>query len=96
MFSKILLFDIVVLMVFVGIGYMFPEYAMQWWFLVKSDVFSFGVLILEIISGKKNSCFYYSEHDEDLLSYVSVNQIISILCKLYECQYYQFQVLKRK
>ncbi|XP_075664880.1 cysteine-rich receptor-like protein kinase 10 [Castanea sativa] len=50
-------------------GYMSPEYAMQGRFSVKSDVFSFGVLILEIISGKKNNCFYQSEHDEDLLSY---------------------------
>nr|POE58722.1 isoform 2 of cysteine-rich receptor-like protein kinase 10 [Quercus suber] len=45
------------------------EYAMQGRFSVKFDVFSFGVLILEIISGKKNNCFYQSEHDEDLLSY---------------------------
>ncbi|CAL9772378.1 unnamed protein product, partial [Musa acuminata subsp. burmannicoides] len=34
-------------------GYMSPEYAMDGIFSVKSDVFSFGVLILEIISGKK-------------------------------------------
>lgn len=34
-------------------GYMSPEYAMHGQFSVKSDVFSFGVLLLEIISGKK-------------------------------------------
>uniref|UniRef100_A0A2N9FA91 Cysteine-rich receptor-like protein kinase 10 n=1 Tax=Fagus sylvatica TaxID=28930 RepID=A0A2N9FA91_FAGSY len=50
-------------------GYMSPEYAMHGRFSVKSDVFSFGVLILEIISGKKNNYFYQSEHDKDLLSY---------------------------
>ncbi|KAB1199624.1 G-type lectin S-receptor-like serine/threonine-protein kinase RKS1 [Morella rubra] len=33
------------------------EYAMQGLFSVKSDVFSFGVLLLEIITGKKNSTF---------------------------------------
>ncbi|KAK4726261.1 hypothetical protein R3W88_031178 [Solanum pinnatisectum] len=33
-------------------GYMSPEYAMHGQFSVKSDVFSFGVLLLEIISGK--------------------------------------------
>ncbi|CAI9109862.1 OLC1v1009782C1 [Oldenlandia corymbosa var. corymbosa] len=39
-------------------GYMSPEYAMQGTFSIKSDVFSFGVLILEIVSGRKNSSFY--------------------------------------
>ena len=37
---------------------MAPEYAMEGVFSVKSDVFSFGVILLEIISGKKNSGFY--------------------------------------
>ncbi|KAF9672191.1 hypothetical protein SADUNF_Sadunf11G0015000 [Salix dunnii] len=37
------------------IGYMAPEYAMQGLFSVKSDVFSFGVLVLEMVTGKKNS-----------------------------------------
>ncbi|XP_062161066.1 cysteine-rich receptor-like protein kinase 10 [Alnus glutinosa] len=59
--------------------YMFPEYAMHGRFSMKSDVFSFGVLLLEIISGKMNNCFYQSKHDEDLLSFVSMDQIISIL-----------------
>ena len=54
-------------------GYMSPEYAMNGQFSVKSDVFSFGVLLLEIISGKKNSAFYQSDHGRDLLSYVSMN-----------------------
>ncbi|KAF9589571.1 hypothetical protein IFM89_025697 [Coptis chinensis] len=43
-------------------GYMAPEYAMHGQFSVKSDVFSFGVLILEITSGQKNNCFFQSEH----------------------------------
>ncbi|CAK9169900.1 unnamed protein product [Ilex paraguariensis] len=50
-------------------GYMAPEYAMHGQFSVKSDVFSFGVLVLEIISGKKNNCFQHGENVEDLLSY---------------------------
>ena len=37
---------------------MSPEYAMQGFFSEKSDVFSFGVLLLEIISGRKTTCFY--------------------------------------
>ncbi|CAH9081483.1 unnamed protein product [Cuscuta epithymum] len=35
-------------------GYMSPEYAMEGQFSVKSDVFSFGVLLLEIVCGRKN------------------------------------------
>nr|KYP34445.1 Cysteine-rich receptor-like protein kinase 25 [Cajanus cajan] len=50
-------------------GYMAPEYAMEGIFSVKSDVFSFGVLVLEIISGRKNSGFYFSEHGQTLLLY---------------------------
>ncbi|CAA2973283.1 cysteine-rich receptor kinase 10 isoform X1 [Olea europaea subsp. europaea] len=50
-------------------GYMSPEYAMHGHFSVKSDVFSFGVMVLEIISGKKNSSFYESDGAEYLISY---------------------------
>ncbi|KAJ6833394.1 receptor-like serine/threonine-protein kinase SD1-8 isoform X1 [Iris pallida] len=39
-------------------GYMSPEYAMEGIFSLKSDVFSYGVLVLEIISGKKNRGAY--------------------------------------
>ena len=53
-------------------GYMPPEYAMHGQFSIKSDVFSFGVLVLEIISGRKNSSFQNGENIENLLSYVSI------------------------
>ncbi|PUZ67457.1 hypothetical protein GQ55_3G436500 [Panicum hallii var. hallii] len=36
-------------------GYMAPEYACEGLFSIKSDVFSFGVLVLEILGGKRNS-----------------------------------------
>lgn len=42
-------------------------------FSMKSDVYSLGVLILEIISGKKNTSFYQSDRGEDLLTYVSIS-----------------------
>ena len=42
-------------------------------FSVKSDVFSFGVLILEIVSGRKNNCFRNGEKIEDLSSFVSIS-----------------------
>ncbi|KAM3385157.1 hypothetical protein ACQJBY_009233 [Aegilops geniculata] len=51
-------------------GYMAPEYAMRGNYSIKSDVFSFGVLILEIVTGKRNSVAYDSEQAVDLLSLV--------------------------
>ncbi|CAL9239433.1 unnamed protein product [Arabidopsis halleri] len=51
-------------------GYMSPEYAMDGIFSMKSDVFSFGVLLLEIISGKRNKGFYNSNRDLNLLGFV--------------------------
>ncbi|XP_060200284.1 G-type lectin S-receptor-like serine/threonine-protein kinase At4g27290 [Lycium barbarum] len=44
------------------LGYMAPEYALYGLFSVKSDVFSFGLLLLEIVSGKKNRCFHHHHH----------------------------------
>ncbi|XVE87860.1 hypothetical protein DITRI_Ditri19aG0022200 [Diplodiscus trichospermus] len=54
-------------------GYMAPEYAMHGKFSVKSDVFSFGVLILEIVSGQRNNCFRNGENVEDLVSCAWIN-----------------------
>ncbi|XP_059652116.1 leucine-rich repeat receptor protein kinase HPCA1-like isoform X8 [Cornus florida] len=50
-------------------GYMSPEYAMEGLFSIKSDVFSFGVLLLEIVSGKKNHSCYHSERPLNLIGY---------------------------
>ncbi|XP_010529554.1 PREDICTED: cysteine-rich receptor-like protein kinase 18 [Tarenaya hassleriana] len=46
---------------------MSPEYAMYGQFSMKSDVYSLGVLVLEIISGKKNSNFYQMDDTVDNL-----------------------------
>ena len=51
---------------------MSPEYALVGFFSVKSDALSFGVVVLEIISGKKNTTFHQSEHVLSLLGYVSM------------------------
>ncbi|XP_021719538.1 G-type lectin S-receptor-like serine/threonine-protein kinase At1g11330 [Chenopodium quinoa] len=50
-------------------GYMSPEYAMEGHFSEKSDVFSLGVLLIEIVSGKKNNNFWYQEDSLSLLGY---------------------------
>ncbi|KAF5474407.1 hypothetical protein F2P56_006308 [Juglans regia] len=50
-------------------GYMSPEYAKYGQFSVKSDVYRFGVLILEILSGMKISSFYQSDGAGHLLNY---------------------------
>ncbi|CAI9756906.1 unnamed protein product [Fraxinus pennsylvanica] len=50
-------------------GYMSPEYVVEGLFSLKSDVFSFGVLVLEIVSGKKNWGFSHSDHKLNLLGH---------------------------
>ncbi|XP_028549605.1 cysteine-rich receptor-like protein kinase 10 [Dendrobium catenatum] len=54
-------------------GYMAPEYAIHGHFSIKSDVFSFGVLILEMITGRSSNGFFDDELSENLLSYVWEN-----------------------
>ncbi|XP_042463291.1 receptor-like serine/threonine-protein kinase SD1-7 isoform X1 [Zingiber officinale] len=51
-------------------GYMAPEYISYGLFSFKSDVFSFGVIVLEIISGKKNRIFSQTDTSLNLLGYV--------------------------
>ncbi|CAI8612343.1 unnamed protein product [Vicia faba] len=64
-------------------GYMSPEYAMQGLFSEKSDVFSFGVLLLEILMGRRNSSFCDNEHSLSLLGFVWIqwrdNNILSLI-----------------
>ena len=50
---------------------MAPEYAMHGQISIKSDVFSFGVLVLEIIAGRRNRGSYEPDLDVNLLGYVS-------------------------
>ncbi|CAN1281441.1 G-type lectin S-receptor-like serine/threonine-protein kinase At4g27290 [Linum perenne] len=50
-------------------GYMAPEYAADGLFSVKSDVFSFGILVLEIISRKKSRGFYHADESSNLIGY---------------------------
>ncbi|KAK2423949.1 G-type lectin S-receptor serine/threonine-protein kinase [Trifolium repens] len=50
-------------------GYMAPEYATDGLFSVKSDVFSFGVLLMEIISGKRSRGYYNQNQSQNLIGY---------------------------
>uniref|UniRef100_A0ACD5UEM8 Uncharacterized protein n=1 Tax=Avena sativa TaxID=4498 RepID=A0ACD5UEM8_AVESA len=50
-------------------GYMSPEYAMRGAFSVKSDTYSFGVLLLEIVSGLKISSAHLITKFSGLIGY---------------------------
>ncbi|KAK3436650.1 hypothetical protein EUGRSUZ_L00286 [Eucalyptus grandis] len=50
-------------------GYMSPEYAVHGLFSTMSDVFSFGVIMLEIVSGRRNTTFSSLDHSLNLLGY---------------------------
>ncbi|XP_019072559.2 G-type lectin S-receptor-like serine/threonine-protein kinase At4g27290 [Vitis vinifera] len=51
------------------LGYMSPEYASEGLYSTKSDVFSFGVLVLEIVSGKRNIGFNHPDRNINLLGH---------------------------
>ncbi|XXG58935.1 hypothetical protein AAC387_Pa04g1114 [Persea americana] len=51
-------------------GYIAPEYLIHGQFSVKSDVYGFGVLLLEIISGQRNNRYKVDRGGDSLISYV--------------------------
>ncbi|XP_059624152.1 G-type lectin S-receptor-like serine/threonine-protein kinase At4g27290 isoform X2 [Cornus florida] len=59
-------------------GYMSPEYAIDGKFSVKSDVFSLGVLLLEIVSGKRNRRFHHPDHYHSLLGHVNIYGLVAV------------------
>eukprot|EP01018_Ginkgo_biloba_P036600 Gb_13105 [translate_table: standard] len=50
-------------------GYMAPEYAMRGQLSVKADVYSFGVLLLEIVSGRKNTDYTLPLEAQNILEW---------------------------
>ncbi|KAG0468521.1 hypothetical protein HPP92_017849 [Vanilla planifolia] len=79
-------------------GYMSPEYAMHGIFSVKSDVFSFGVIILEIITGKKNRVVDPSEPHISLVGHAwqlwSENRSLELVDDALNCEYSACQFLR--
>ncbi|THG14292.1 hypothetical protein TEA_008870 [Camellia sinensis var. sinensis] len=56
-----------------GSSYMSPKYALYGQFSEKSDVFSFGVLLLEIVSGKRSTNSHQTEHSLTLIGWAWEN-----------------------
>ncbi|KAG6756990.1 hypothetical protein POTOM_037290 [Populus tomentosa] len=50
-------------------GYISPEYANYGLYSLKSDVFSFGVLVLEIVGGSRNRGFRHPDHHLNLIGH---------------------------
>ena len=62
---------------------------MEGLFSVKSDTYSFGILLLEILSGKKNTGLYSTDRSQNLLSHVSFSFFISVVILLYSFPIYE-------
>ncbi|KAK1402842.1 Receptor-like serine/threonine-protein kinase [Heracleum sosnowskyi] len=81
-------------------GYMSPEYATDGLFSVKSDVFSFGVLLIEIVSGKRNKNFTHMDHNHNLLGHAWRTYINGDLFELVDeaiaqsSQEHQFEIFR--
>ncbi|XP_022134073.1 probable leucine-rich repeat receptor-like serine/threonine-protein kinase At3g14840 [Momordica charantia] len=64
-------------------GYMAPEYAMRGYLTDKADVYSFGIVALEIVSGRSNTsyrtkddCFYLLDHANTLKEKDSLMELV--------------------
>ncbi|KAI7751296.1 hypothetical protein M8C21_028154 [Ambrosia artemisiifolia] len=79
-------------------GYISPEYAVHGRFSTKSDVFSFGVLVLEIISGKRNREFSHGDHSDNLLGHAwrlyKVGRSIELMSASLQASSVVFEVLR--
>ncbi|CAL5083334.1 unnamed protein product [Urochloa decumbens] len=79
-------------------GYMSPEYVMRGQYSTKLDVFSFGILVIEIITGKRNIGHCFHEQNEDIISAVwrhwSEGTIVEIIDDSLGRNYLETEVLK--
>ena len=58
---------------------MVPEYAINGAISIKIDIFSFGVLLIEILSGQKNNSRFDLDAPLNLIGYVSFNDYCSLI-----------------
>ena len=63
---------------------MAPEYAMQGQLSVKVDIYSFGVLILETVSGRKSSDTNFPQEMQSIVEWV--RNFMNFACFVYEQQ----------
>ncbi|KAL2590943.1 hypothetical protein AAZV13_13G316800 [Glycine max] len=63
-------------------GYMSPEYVIKGIISTKTDVFSYGVLVLEIVSGKKNNSRYQADYPLNLIGFVSNRTELRFVCNI--------------
>ncbi|XP_042382613.1 receptor-like serine/threonine-protein kinase SD1-7 isoform X1 [Zingiber officinale] len=79
-------------------GYMAPEYLLYGQFSFKSDVFSFGVIVLEILSGKRNRTFGQTNSNLNLLQHAyklwKEGRSLEILDDVVNCPYPTIEILR--
>ncbi|CBI20424.3 unnamed protein product, partial [Vitis vinifera] len=89
---------IVVLVSMASVVLILGLYAVDGQFSVKSDVFSLGVLLLEIVSGKKNRGFCHPDHYHNLLGHVwllwNENRALELMEPCLVDSYVESQVLR--
>ena len=68
---------------------MSPKYAMEGLFSIKYDVYSFGVLLLEIITGRRNSTYY---HDSPSFNLVGCVSKLIVCCSIFPFFIYLYKL----
>eukprot|EP01018_Ginkgo_biloba_P031198 Gb_23803 [translate_table: standard] len=80
------------------IGYLAPEYAIHGQLTRKADIYSFGILVLEIISGRSNTNSSFSAEEQFLLEMTwqlhEENRLLQLVDPRLEGAYPKEEVLK--